>query len=101
MHYNHRYCFNPELLPALSPGGVSVSAQSDGIVEAVSQPERPFWHGVQGHPELMSRPDAPHPLFVAFLRRRLTRQRNPAAMVAGKLLHYAGQLCQRRVADRF
>lgn len=71
MHYNHRYCFNPELLPALSPGGVSVSAQSDGIVEAVSQPELPFWHGVQGHPELMSRPDAPHPLFVAFLQAAL------------------------------
>ena len=68
MHYNHRYCFNTDLLPALSPGGVSVSAQRDGIVEAVSQPELPFWHGVQGHPELMSRPDAPHPLFVAFLK---------------------------------
>ena len=71
MHYNHRYCFNPELLPALSPGGVRVSAQSDGIVEAVSQAELPFWHGVQGHPELMSRPDAPHPLFVAFLQAAL------------------------------
>ncbi len=67
---NHRYCFNPELLRAVSRRG-QVSAQSDGIVEAVSQPELPFWHGVQGHPELMSRPDAPHPLFVAFLQAAL------------------------------
>nr|WP_277420480.1 gamma-glutamyl-gamma-aminobutyrate hydrolase family protein [Klebsiella grimontii] len=71
MHYNHRYCFNTDLLSVLSSGGVSVSAQSDGIVEAVSQPELPFWHGVQGHPELMSRPDAPHPLFIAFLQAAL------------------------------
>lgn len=71
MHYNHRYCFNTDLLSVLSSGRVSVSAQSDGIVEAVSQPELPFWHGVQGHPELMSRPDAPHPLFIAFLQAAL------------------------------
>ncbi|WAL50531.1 CTP synthase [Klebsiella variicola subsp. tropica] len=74
MHYNHRYCFNTDLLPALDRSGVSVSAQTDDIVEAISQPELPFWHGVQGHPELMSRPDAPHPLFVAFLRAALNAQ---------------------------
>lgn len=74
MHYNHRYCFNTDLLPELYPSGVRVSAQTDGIVEAISQPGLPFWHGVQGHPELMSRPDAPHPLFVAFLQAALNAQ---------------------------
>ncbi|MCS6056550.1 hypothetical protein LNO36_11410 [Klebsiella variicola subsp. variicola] len=101
MHYNHRYCFNTDLLPALDRSGVSVSAQTDDIVEAISQPELPFWHGVQGHPELMSRPDAPHPLFVAFYGRRLTRQRNAATAVAGKRRHDVSQLRQRRVVDRF
>ena len=71
MHYNHRYRFNSDLLTALTASGAQVSAQSDDIVEAVSLPGHPFWHGVQGHPELWSRPDAPHPLFVAFLQAAL------------------------------
>ncbi len=74
MHYNHRYRFNPQFLPQLAASGVHVSAQTDDIVEAISLPEHPFWHGVQGHPELMSRPDAPHPLFTAFLLSALSAQ---------------------------
>lgn len=74
MHYNHRYRFNPQLLPQLAASGVQVSAQTGDIVEAVSLPAHPFWHGVQGHPELMSRPDAPHPLFTAFLLSALSAQ---------------------------
>ncbi len=67
MPYNHRYCFNPHLLPQLLAGGIEVTVQTDNIVEAIRSPSHPFWLGVQGHPELMSRPDAPHPLFTAFL----------------------------------
>ncbi|AMG56256.1 glutamine amidotransferase-related protein [Pantoea vagans] len=68
MPYNHRYCFNPRLLPQLQAGGIDVTVQTDTIVEAIRSPSHPFWLGVQGHPELMSRPDAPHPLFTAFLQ---------------------------------
>ncbi len=68
MPYNHRYCFNPCLLPQLQAGGIAVSVQTDDIVEAIRSPSHPFWLGVQGHPELMSRPDAPHPLFTEFLQ---------------------------------
>ena len=68
MHYNHRYYFNPQLLPQLLAGGIEVSVQTDDIVEAIRCASHPFWQGVQGHPELMSRPDAPHPLFSRFLR---------------------------------
>lgn len=73
MHYNHRYRFNPQLLPQLNASGVQVDAQTDGIVEGITLPHHPFWQGVQGHPELASRPDAPHPLVVAFLRAALTQ----------------------------
>lgn len=72
MHYNHRYHFNPQLLPQLSASGVQVNAQTDGIVEAITLPDHLFWQGVQGHPELASRPDAPHPLITAFLQAALT-----------------------------
>lgn len=68
MHYNHRYYFNPRLVPQLLAGGVEITAQTEDIVEAIRFAPHPFWQGVQGHPELMSRPDAPHPLFTAFLR---------------------------------
>ncbi|XTZ38098.1 glutamine amidotransferase-related protein [Salmonella enterica] len=68
MPYNHRYCFNPRLLAQLQVGGIEVTVQTDDIVEAIRSPSHPFWQGVQGHPELMSRPDAPHPLFTAFLQ---------------------------------
>jgi hypothetical protein len=74
MHYNHRYRFNPQCLPQLVASGVQVSAQTDDIVEGISLPAHPFWHGVQGHPELMSRPDAPHPLFTALLLTALSAQ---------------------------
>lgn len=71
MHYNHRYRFNPLLIPQLAASGVKISAQTGDIVEGISQPALPFWHGVQGHPELLSRPGAPHPLFIAFLQAAL------------------------------
>ncbi|KEA52311.1 CTP synthase [Mangrovibacter sp. MFB070] len=68
MHYNHRYAFNPALRTQLCAGDGQISAETDGIIEAISLSNHPFWHGVQGHPELSSRPQAPHPLFCAFLQ---------------------------------
>lgn len=68
MHYNHRYRFNPQLLPPLLASGVQVTAQTDDIIEGIALADHRFWQGVQGHPELQSRPDAPHPLFTAFLQ---------------------------------
>lgn len=72
MHYNHRYLFNPRLLPQLLATGVRVNAQTDDIIEGICLPGHRFWLGVQGHPELLSRPDAPHPLFTAFLQSVMT-----------------------------
>ncbi|MBF7688580.1 glutamine amidotransferase-related protein [Acinetobacter rathckeae] len=68
MHYNHRYYFNPKLRPQLLAGGIDITVQNDDIVEAIRFPSHTFWQGVQGHPELMSRPNAPHPLFIDFLQ---------------------------------
>ncbi|MDE2766236.1 MAG: CTP synthase, partial [Chloroflexota bacterium] len=38
------------------------------VVEIVEQVEHPFMVGVQFHPEFLSRPQAPHPLFREFVR---------------------------------
>ncbi|QKJ86057.1 CTP synthase [Paramixta manurensis] len=73
MHYNHRYHFNPALLPQLAASGVMVSAATGFIVDAISLPTHPFWHGVQGHPELLSSASTPPTLLLALLRAALSR----------------------------
>ena len=46
-------------LSGLSPDGT--------LVETVELSERPFYVGVQFHPEFKSRPNRPHPLFAGFI----------------------------------
>ncbi|MDO9405668.1 MAG: gamma-glutamyl-gamma-aminobutyrate hydrolase family protein [Polaromonas sp.] len=67
---NHRFGLNPLLVPRLREQGVSIAAvdASGLIVDAIRKPAHPFYAGMQGHPELGSRPDTPHPLMMAFLR---------------------------------
>jgi len=38
-----------------------------GLPEIVEIPNHPWFIGVQFHPELKSKPFAPHPLFVSFV----------------------------------
>ncbi|MCJ9721299.1 gamma-glutamyl-gamma-aminobutyrate hydrolase family protein [Agrobacterium sp. SHOUNA12C] len=66
---NHRFRLNPALLPDLEAAGLRVAASSSAgaIVDAIEVPEHAFFIGMQGHPELSSRADMPHPLLVAFL----------------------------------
>jgi CTP synthase len=70
MRYNHRFRLNPDLLPDLEASGLRISARglSGAVVDAIEVPDHPFFMGMQGHPELSSRPSAPHPLIVAFLQ---------------------------------
>lgn len=39
-----------------------------GLVELVELPNHPFFIGCQYHPELKSTVEAPHPLFVSFVK---------------------------------
>lgn len=68
--FNHRYRLNPVLEPALATSGLRVSARDEtgAVVDAVEVAAHPFFVGLQGHPELRSRPESPHPLLSAFLR---------------------------------
>ncbi|MEN3754559.1 hypothetical protein ABC733_23615 [Mangrovibacter sp. SLW1] len=101
MHYNHRYAFNPALRAQLCAGNGQISAETDGIIEAISLSNHPFWHGVQGHPELASRPQAPHPLFCAFYKPCGLRWRNATARVLCQGVHHLAQGCQRTVRNGF
>ncbi len=67
--HRHRFEFNNSYREPLQEEGLFASGLSpDGrLVEIVEQVEHPFMVGVQFHPEFRSRPQAPHPLFRAFV----------------------------------
>lgn len=77
--HRHRYEFNNDYRKILENLGLTVAGTSpDGeIVEAVELTNHPFFIGVQFHPEYISRPLAPHPLFVEFIR-VCRNKKNPA-----------------------
>ena len=58
---------------SLTEHGMKLSGLSpDGrIVEMCELPEHPFFVATQGHPELKSRPNRPHPLFKGFVKAAL------------------------------
>ena len=73
--HRHRYEFNNDFRQALQEAGLVISGTSpDGyIVETVELSAAPFYLGVQFHPEFKSRPNKPHPLFVAFVKASLEK----------------------------
>ncbi|HEY1261862.1 MAG TPA: CTP synthase, partial [Stellaceae bacterium] len=68
--HRHRYEVNIGYKERLETAGLRFSGMSpDGILpEIVELPDHPWFIGVQFHPELKSRPFAPHPLFTSFIR---------------------------------
>ena len=74
--HRHRYEFNNDYREALTAAGLTLSGLSpDGrLVETVELSDRPFYVGVQYHPEFKSRPNKPHPLFKGFVAAALAAQ---------------------------
>lgn len=68
--HRHRYEFNNEYRGKLVEAGLVVSgATPDGkLVEIIELKDHPFFVGSQFHPEFLSRPLSPHPLFNAFMK---------------------------------
>ncbi len=68
--HRHRYEFNNDYRTMFEQLGLKIAGTSpDGeIVEAIEIAGHPFFIGVQFHPEYISRPLAPHPLFVEFIK---------------------------------
>lgn len=67
--HRHRYEVNIHYKDQLEKAGMRFSGLSpDGILpEVVEYPDHPWFIAVQYHPELKSRPFAPHPLFAGFV----------------------------------
>jgi CTP synthase len=67
--HRHRFEFNNTYREILGQHGMVFSGQSpDGrLVEIAELAHHPYMLGCQFHPEFLSRPNRPHPLFVGFL----------------------------------
>jgi CTP synthase len=83
--HRHRYEFSPNYRKPLEDAGLSCAGTSpDGeLVEFIELPGHPFWVGTQGHPELKSRPNRPHPLFKGLVAAASQRAegRNPRVII--------------------
>lgn len=68
--HRHRYEVNNDFRDELTAKGMKLSGLSpDGrIVEMIEIPSHPFFIATQAHPELKSRPNRPHPLFLGFVQ---------------------------------
>ena len=79
--HRHRYEFNPVYRRRFDGTDFKASGTSpDGrLVEFIELTGHPFWVGTQAHPEFMSRPTRPAPLFDGFISAALDRAegRNP------------------------
>jgi CTP synthase len=75
--HRHRYEVNIGYRDAFEGAGLKmVGASPDGLLpEIVERDDHPWFIGVQFHPELKSRPFAPHPLFASFIAAALVQSR--------------------------
>ncbi|MGH6676392.1 MAG: CTP synthase, partial [Xanthobacteraceae bacterium] len=75
--HRHRYEVNTTYEDRLAQHGMRFSGMSpDGLLpEIVEYDDHPWFIGVQFHPELKSRPFAPHPLFSSFIEAAVEQSR--------------------------
>ena len=74
--HRHRYEFNNEYRRDFEEKGLVLCGQSPdrNLVEIVEKAGGSWFAGVQFHPEFLSRPNRPHPLFAAFIKAQLERK---------------------------
>jgi CTP synthase len=71
--HRHRYEFDGRYKKAFEENGCLITGTHPelGLVEIVEVEDHPWMVGVQFHPEFLSKPDKPHPLFSAFINASL------------------------------
>ena len=75
--HRHRYEVNTAYKGRLEQHGMRFCGMSpDGVLpEIIEYADHPWFIGVQYHPELKSRPFAPHPLFASFVEAAVEQSR--------------------------
>ena len=76
--HRHRYEFNNDFRGQLTERGLVISGVNPelDLVEIVELKDHPFFVGVQFHPEFQSKPLKPHPLFSAWVKASVDRNRS-------------------------
>ncbi|MDP0490024.1 MAG: CTP synthase [Verrucomicrobiota bacterium JB023] len=71
--HRHRYEFNSDYQDKLQDCGLIISSVSanEGLVEIIELPDHPYFVAAQFHPEFLSKPNYPHPLFAGFVEAAL------------------------------
>jgi CTP synthase len=76
--HRHRYEVNPEYIERIEKAGMVFSGTSPSrkLMEFAELPKsaHPYFVGTQAHPELLSRPLRPHPLFVGLIKASIERK---------------------------
>jgi CTP synthase len=83
--HRHRFEVNPKYIAKLEEGGLRVSGMSPDriLAEVVELREHPWFLGCQYHPEFLSRPLSPHPLFASFVKAVIEQKRERARQHPG------------------
>lgn len=75
--HRHRYEFNNDFSNILGKDLKAVGInEKQNLVEIVELKNHPFFVGCQFHPEFLSRPDRPHPLFKEFIKASINMKNN-------------------------
>ena len=82
--HRHRYEFNNAYRKQFEEAGMVFSGTSpdDLLVELIELPDHPFYMASQFHPEFLSKPDKPHPLFDGFIAASHARAHGKTAQPA-------------------
>jgi len=69
--HRHRYEANPRYREKFEANGLSITGESQGLVEAIEIPNHPWFLAVQFHPEFTSRLQTPNPAIFSFVKAAL------------------------------
>eukprot|EP01029_Cantina_marsupialis_P030380 TRINITY_DN82142_c0_g1_i9.p1 TRINITY_DN82142_c0_g1~~TRINITY_DN82142_c0_g1_i9.p1 ORF type:complete len:371 (-),score=74.36 TRINITY_DN82142_c0_g1_i9:119-1231(-) len=72
--HRHRYEANPAYKERLEEAGMTVTGQSNGLIEAVEIKDHPWFVGVQFHPEFTSHLETPNPIVLEFVKNANTNK---------------------------
>ncbi len=96
MRFRHRYEVDPQYIDRLEAGGLVFSghAPDHPIMQVLELPPdvHPFFVGTQAHPEFLSRPLRPEPMFMGFLKavkERATRSTQGAAGTPRRIFDFS------------
>ena len=72
--HRHRFEFNSKYRKQMEKAGLVISGVSPklDLVEIVEVKDHPFFLATQFHPEFLSKPNSPHPLFYGFVEAAVT-----------------------------